>query len=1119
MAQLILAAAGAAVGFAIGGPTGAQWGWIAGSTLGGMMNQPSFEGPRLGDLSVTSSAYGSVIPYLEGHTRMAGQVIWASEKREIATTTSQGKGGGSEYTTYNYEVDLHILLTENPIVDVTRVWSNGKLIWTRRDGATAESLNASDNTSRWSRLTVYSGAPDQMPDPDGHPDAPAYRGRGSVFIKDLGLGSSGAIPNLTFEVTCQGTLGTPGGILVQKEGTLVRLDYETGALVESYPLVVDGVSYPDDWLQQAGVKVPNSNKVWSLGNDGVASDPNQAVVVYEFDPASKVYTRRIASLPGSYGSWMRVSPNGQYLYTLAYDSDSITRITISDGSVSTAATLSGYSWFDGDYFDRFEISPDGSVLVVAISHPTGTPFVTERVLQFFNASTGAVLHTSNLGTLSTDCQHLKYSADGSRLHVSWNNLYVIDTSSYAVLHTLTPSFVDSFNTVGAIAFNQDESVMYVGYAFWGKMDYYSLPSYSYIKTVSISDLPNGNEAYHLSMTMSPDFQRIYVGDWDQDNVWVYDIQTETRGAFFAEPQFYSMPPIIVGSGETTTFIDPTLPEVVSRLCQRAGMSSSQFDVSALPTTPVHGLAISQISSTRVVLEQLASTYFFGARLSDKLYFVPRASNPVASIAYDDMGVSETGTEPVEVLPLKQQDELEIPSQVALTYICESADYLPDTQYSDRLISSQVNTLTVQVPINFTANEAKAIVDAMLQDRVFGSLGTTISVNMRHALYEPGDVLAILNRDGTRYVMRVLKKTESGLTITYELVNDEASVLVQSGATTAPNTAQTQVRSVAPTVLTLLNLPAVDDADTTAPGFYALVDKSGTGNWTGALVESSITGTGWSAVSQFTQNTVMGTLASDLGSWAGGDALDHMNELVVNVGGSNSLDGISREDFLADQSLNLVWVGTIDTLTGETTGEVLRFQNATLLSAGVYRLTGLHRGLGNTEEYMDHLAGEHFLLLSSPGAQFISSAIADIGMQRQYRATTFGARPLGLTPQPFSVTALNLKPYAPLDLRADRSSADTVFTWIRRTRLSTRFTGPIPVGAPLGENSEAYRVTVYGSSFTEAEIKRSVVVISPTWTYTAAMQVADFGSAQSAVRVRVAQISSAVGDGRPLDSFL
>lgn len=1118
MAQLVVAAAGAVIGFAIGGPAGAQWGWIAGSTIGGLMNPPSYTGPRLGDSSVMSSAYGSTIPYLEGHTRMAGQVIWASDKREIATTTSEGKGG-SEYTTYTYEVDLHILLTENQIVDVTRVWSNGKLIWTRKDGATAESLSASDNTSRWSRLTVYTGAADQMPDPEGHPNAPAYRGRGSVFIKDFGLGSSGAIPNLTFEVTSLGVVGgAPTGVLVQ-EGGLAKLDYDTGSLIESYPLAVGGVDYPDDWLQQSGTKLPNSTKIWSIGNDGIAADPSMAVVAYEFDPGSGAYTRRIANLPGSYGTWMRPSPDGQYLYTLAYDCDSITRIRVYDGATSTAATLSGYSWFTNDYFDRFEVSPDGSVLVVAIDGHTATPWVSHRILQFFDAATGALLHTADLGELNSDCAYLKYSADGSRLHVSWGNLWVLDTSSYAVLHSIAPSFVEAFNTVGALAFNQDESVMYLGYAFWNKIDYYSLPSYTYVKTVTISSLPNAEMAYHLSMTMSPDYKRIYVGDWDQDNVWCYDIETETRTDFFRATWAYSMSPIILGGSNTTVFVEPTLREVVRRLCERAGMQSSQFDVSALPTTPVHGLAITQICSTRAVLEQLANTYFFESRLSDKLYFIPRASTPVGTITYPDLGVTESGSQPVEVLPLKQQDELEIPSQVAMTYICESADYMTDTQYSDRLITSQLNTYTVQVPINFTASEAKAIVDAMLQDRVFASLGTTISVDMRHALYEPGDILTILGREQRPYVMRIVKKTESGITITYELVNDEASVLVQSGTTNAPATSQTEVRPVAPTVLKLLNLPAIHDADTTAPGFYLTVDKSGTGTWTGALVESSVTGTSWSSVGQFTQNTVQGNLTSDLGNWDGGDTLDFMNALVVDVGSSNSLASISRDEFLADQSMNLAWVGTIDTLTGENTGEVLRFQNATLVSAGVYRLTGLHRGLGNTEEFMSHLAGEHFVLLSSAGVSFNAGVIADIGQQRQYRATTFGSKPIGLTPQPFSLNAANLKPYSPVDLRADRSSADTVFTWIRRTRLSTRFAGPIPVGAPLGENSEAYRVTVYGSSFTEAQIKRSVVVTSPTWTYTAAMQVADFGGVQSAVRVRVAQISSAVGDGRPLDRFL
>ena len=38
--------------------------------------------------------------------------------------------------------------------------------------------------------------------------APAYRGRGSVFIEGLQLGQSGQVPNLTFEVVVDGVLPT-----------------------------------------------------------------------------------------------------------------------------------------------------------------------------------------------------------------------------------------------------------------------------------------------------------------------------------------------------------------------------------------------------------------------------------------------------------------------------------------------------------------------------------------------------------------------------------------------------------------------------------------------------------------------------------------------------------------------------------------------------------------------------------------------------------------------------------------------------------------------------------------------------------------------------------------------
>ena len=215
MAQLVIAAAGAAIGGALPGfgiaalgISGSGLGWAIGSVVGSLFApKQKGEGPRLSDLTVSSSAYGTPIPYVLGTPRLAGQIIWASNKREIATTTEQGKGGGgSEFTTYTYEVDVLILLTDNIVPGISRTWQNGELIWNKSAGADPATIAASDAAPQWRRITFYDGSADQLPDPTyeaavGTANALAYRGRGTVFIEGWQLGSSGQIPNETFEIS------------------------------------------------------------------------------------------------------------------------------------------------------------------------------------------------------------------------------------------------------------------------------------------------------------------------------------------------------------------------------------------------------------------------------------------------------------------------------------------------------------------------------------------------------------------------------------------------------------------------------------------------------------------------------------------------------------------------------------------------------------------------------------------------------------------------------------------------------------------------------------------------------------------------------------------------------
>ena len=211
MAQLVLGVAGAAVGSFFGAP---QIGWLVGSTIGGILGQKKThtEGPRLTDLSVQSSTYGGMVPILYGAMRVAGNVIFCTDKREVSTTTqNSGKGGSSSSsTTYSYNVDMAVGLCANQIAGIRKIWVNGKLKMDASADASIESQIASHLNA--SGVTVYYGTEGQMPDATmeatlGAGNVPAYRGTAYIMFTALDC-PGGVIPQLTFEVC---TTGTDGG--------------------------------------------------------------------------------------------------------------------------------------------------------------------------------------------------------------------------------------------------------------------------------------------------------------------------------------------------------------------------------------------------------------------------------------------------------------------------------------------------------------------------------------------------------------------------------------------------------------------------------------------------------------------------------------------------------------------------------------------------------------------------------------------------------------------------------------------------------------------------------------------------------------------------------------------
>ena len=114
MATLVLGAVGAW----FGGPLGGAIGALAGRQVDSLIFRPSSRaGPRLKDLSISTSSYGQPIPQVFGKARVAGTIIWATDLVERRSSSGGGKGA-PKVTNYSYSSSFAVALSARPILAV-----------------------------------------------------------------------------------------------------------------------------------------------------------------------------------------------------------------------------------------------------------------------------------------------------------------------------------------------------------------------------------------------------------------------------------------------------------------------------------------------------------------------------------------------------------------------------------------------------------------------------------------------------------------------------------------------------------------------------------------------------------------------------------------------------------------------------------------------------------------------------------------------------------------------------------------------------------------------------------------------------------------------------------------
>jgi hypothetical protein len=477
------------------------------------------------------------------------------------------------------------------------------------------------------------------------------------------------------------------------------------------------------------------------------------------------------------------------------------------------------------------------------------------------------------------------------------------------------------------------------------------------------------------------------------------------------------------------------------------LSDAVIDLSELEGVEVIGVEARGPASE--VTARLGAAYYFDLLCNDKLRARRRGGASVVSIPFLDTGVAH-GQAGEPFTGVVRENDIEQPAAVVVTYYNLLADYEPGSEQSDRVVTASAEVRQVGLGVVLEPPMAKGRAKTMALDARVAAHTGSLAVSDRYAAIDCADIITAADHEGSSYRLRVLRTNDADGVRTLEVCLDDVRALHESGVTSVDYTPSVVVAPPGESDLTLLDIPILRDADD-EPGIYGAV--KGTGRWRGAAIQRSVDDITYATVATVLQSAVVGQAQSVLGAGPGGYKFDEVSTLLVDVGAGVTLSSTTRATLLADKTVNVIAVGV------HGRWEILRFRTATLIAPGIYRLSGLLRGLRGTEHNKgNHEVGDTVVLLRSAGLARIDELLSDIGSVRYYKAVTSGTAAALVGGESFTSAGQALKPFSPVHLRKTVDNGGAIEVgWTRRTRRATNFVGTSGISAPLGEETERYYV--------------------------------------------------------------
>lgn len=1104
--QVALGIVGGIVGAYVGGPQGALYGFQLGLAVGTVVSPtqlPGTFGPRLNDNRTTLAQMGGAISYVWGNDVVAGTVIWLGDVVEHSNTEELGGKGGPQQasTTYSYTQSIAIGLCKGPQGGMRRVWENGKLVYDARAQLAGESDSDYDArvtaaSEYATKFTLYLGGESQLPDPtieakEGLGNVPGYRGLMYIVYTDRELTQEQGQrqPSFKFELAPSDTQaivalassvsGPASGkfVMTSDDGAVtwtMRSTPGSGWIALASAPGLKKIIAVDSTAAGAVMQSLDTGITWALLGSGIGQACRDVAWSEELGVFVAISSNAIYKSADGGATWAAQTEPAGYTYQAVVWVPGALRFVvqaIAPGSVG------------GELY-----SADGSTWVAAAT-PRGPGTFTSNTggiatdgvgaLQF-GCNLGETFHTSDGNTWTAGASAASSSEPGGA-HASGGSAapgeYVLPWTRLSS-NVVTKTVDNGLHWTGPVSGLLPRDVSEVIYTQGKYILVYTTTTVLSGPTVLLSAVATSSDGLNWTARVTP---------------------TAADSAAWSDMAVaYADPPVNAAS----------LAVVVADICRACGLEDADIDVTDLTTLSVIGYQVSRVCDGRSAIAVLRQIGFFDAVESGRqVKFVRRGKATVRTLTTAQLGAHENGSEPPPLVTTRLTQDVELPRQLFVAYREQARDYEPGQQASPtRLITDAVNDVYIDVACVIDATTAAKAAEVIWADMWAARWQHTLDLDGSQTALEATDCV-LCPVDGRLERLRIVSTEDSAIVLRkLALVRDDDGAYVSTAIADAPAVPPQVLVILAASEVVLLDLPALRIADDD-PGIYAAAVRGNTGTrWPGLSIYRGLPGATLDALASIANEAVVGELSAPLASGPH-TVFDEGNVIEVELE-RGAFESRPDEDLL-ELGANMLAIGV------HGRWELVQFLDADQVGPTSWELSGLLRGRRGTERNIGSaLLGDTVVLVSGAGLVRLPLNTANVGEPFAYRAVTIGATLGSGSEQEFTGAGEALTPFSAVHVTATDVGGDLLIEWVRRDRLAVTFTDPLP----LSEAVEAYEVDIVGDS-SPATVLRTISSATPSVTYTAAQQAADFGGpTPTSLAVRIYQIG-ALGRGHVAEAIL